>query len=79
MLATVASSLLLPIYGLLGSLSARIGLLATWFWIVWLPAGVLGEKAETRSFQIAFRGINLYAVVVMSLLVYDAAVLNMGG
>ena len=76
MLATGASSLLLPIYGLLSSPSARIGLLATGFWIVWLAARVLGSKAETRSFQMIFRGINLYALLVMSLLVLDAIVLG---
>ena len=79
MLATGASSLLLPIYGLLDSPYTSIGLLATGFWIVWLAARILGAKAETRSFQMDFRGINLYALLVMGLLVLDAAVMNIGG
>jgi len=78
MLATGASSLLLPLYGLLISPYTRIGLLATGFWIVCLAAHVLRAKSETRPFQTAFRGINLYALLVMSLLVLDSAVINTG-
>ncbi len=76
MLATGASSLLLRFFGLLRSPSGTIGLLVAAAWILWIAGRVLRADGKPHSFKVAFRGLNLYALLVMGLLVLDAAYLR---
>lgn len=67
---TSVSSLLLPAYGLTTTVWAAAGLLVTAVWL-----GLEGTKLLRDCecpFLATFRSINLYALCVMSLLVFDA-------
>ncbi|MGA2262753.1 MAG: protoheme IX farnesyltransferase [Acidobacteriota bacterium] len=72
MLATSASSLLLPIYFLTSSPWVTLGLIATSFWLAWKASGLMRGYRGARSFLPVFRSINLYALLIMLLLVADA-------
>ncbi len=72
MLATFASGLLLSIYGLTGSPWINFGLLASGLWLAWEAFRLLKGHAQDRVVSPAFRSINLYALLVMALLVVDA-------
>ena len=72
MLATSASALLLPVYGLTSSSWAPLALAACALWLAWTASAVLasgGDGARTRP---AFRAVNLYVLLIMALLVADA-------
>jgi len=72
MLATSASALLLPVYGLTSSSWAPLALAACALWLAWTASAVLasgGDGARTRP---AFRTVNLYVLLIMALLVADA-------
>jgi protoheme IX farnesyltransferase len=72
MLATAASSLLLPVYRLTSSSWASLGLVACSLWLVWEATKLLRGSFQLRSLRLVFRSINLYALCVMALLVADA-------
>jgi protoheme IX farnesyltransferase len=72
MLVTSASSLLLPIYLLTSSPWVSLGLILTSFWLAWKASGLMRGHCEARSFLPVFRSINLYALLIMLLLVADA-------
>ena len=74
MLATPASSLLLPIYGLVRSPWIGMGLAACGAWLAWQAAGLLWGAARNEAFPPVFRSINLYALLVMALLFADTLV-----
>lgn len=67
---TAISSLLLPAYGLTSTLWAAAGLVVT---AVWLGIEATRLLRDSRCpFLATFRSINLYALCVMSLLIFDA-------
>lgn len=70
MLATAASSLLLPVYRLTSSSWTSLGLVACSLLLVWEARKL--RSFQLRSLRLAFRSINLYALCVMALLVADA-------
>ena len=72
MLATAASSLLLPVYRLTSSSWTSLGLVACSLWLVWEATKLLRGSYQLRSLRRAFGSINLYALCVMTLLVADA-------
>jgi len=72
LLATSASSLLLPIYLLTSSPWVSLGLLTSGCWLAWEASGLMRGYPRTRSILPVFRSINLYALLVMALLVADA-------
>jgi heme o synthase len=72
MLATAASSLMLPVFDLAAALPARFGLVALALWLALRARRLLSLPEEERlAFRMAFRGINLYAVLVMAMVVVD--------
>ena len=74
MSATAAVALLLPIYLLVSSPWLASGLVACSVWIA-LIAGRLGRRpAGVRGLFQAFRAINLYALMIMALLIADALI-----
>jgi len=72
MLATLASSLLLSLYGLTDSPWVNMGLVVCGIWLAWEATRLLRGYSRERLFPPAFRSINLYALFVMALLVVDA-------
>ena len=72
MLAAFASSLLLPLYGLMYSPWTGLGLLACGIWFTRESGKLMRGSLEPRVFRSAFRSINLYALCVMALSILDA-------
>jgi protoheme IX farnesyltransferase len=72
MLATFVSSLLFPIYRLTQSPWINLGLVASGLWLAWEALRFLNRYSQHRSFRPAFLAINIYALLVMALLVADA-------
>jgi len=72
MLATLASSFLLTLYGLVHSAWVNVGLVACGLWLAWRATGLLRGHSQERLFSPAFHSINFYALLVMALLVVDA-------
>ncbi len=68
--ATSASSLLLPVYGLTSSDWALAGLVTTAGWLAFRGGMLL--LGSRNSFLPAFHSINVYALCVMTLLIFDA-------
>ena len=74
MLATLASSLLLFLYSLADSPWTGLGLAVCGIWLAWRAVGLVRGDSGEKSFSPAFRSINLYALLVMALLVADALI-----
>ncbi len=72
MLATSASSLLLPIYFLTASPWVSMGLVLSGLWLAWEASRLIGKYLRTGAYSPVFRSINLYALLVMALLAGDA-------
>jgi protoheme IX farnesyltransferase len=72
MLATAASSLLLPIYRLTSSSWTSLGLVVCGLWLAWGATKLVRGRLEPQIPRLAFRRINLYALCVMALLMADA-------
>jgi protoheme IX farnesyltransferase len=72
MLATAASSLLLPIYRLTSSPWTSLALVVCGVWLVWGATKLLRGRLEPQAPRRVFRRINLYALCVMALLMADA-------
>lgn len=72
MLATSASTLLLPIYRLTSSWWVSFGFVVCGFWLALTASKMLRGSRKPGSFWPAFRTINLYVICVMALLVADA-------
>ncbi len=72
MLVTSASSLLLPVYSLTASSWVSLGLVGAAMWLAWEASRMRGNYVRSGSLFHAFRSINIYALLVMGLLVGDA-------
>ena len=73
MLFAGGSALLLPVYGLTVSPWVSMGLLAAGVWIALCGGMLLRAGGDRKSFRVAFRWINLHALLVMALLALDGA------
>ncbi len=69
MLATAASALLLPVYGLTVSSWVALALAGCGLWLARAASKLLAKGAPLRP---AFRTINLYVLSIMTLLIADA-------
>ncbi|NCO35783.1 MAG: hypothetical protein AUJ92_09920 [Armatimonadetes bacterium CG2_30_59_28] len=69
-LATAASCLLMPVFGLVSSQVTLILLLASTAWLVWCATRLFRPRGEQTTFFV-FRSINTYALLVMLLLSLD--------
>ena len=72
MLAAFASSLLLPLYGLMYSPWTGLGLLVCGIWFTRESGKLMRRNLSPGVFRSAFRSINLFALCVMALLILDA-------
>jgi heme o synthase len=79
MMTTAASSLLLPLYGVVSSALASRGLAVAAILLGGLAVHAFRSGSEPRSIRRAFHGINAYALLVMMLLAADAYLARLAG
>ncbi len=71
LLSTGVSSLILPVFGFLNSSFFYYLLVATAFWLFWNAILLLRSDGDQGSWRTAFVKLNVYAVLVISLLSAD--------
>ncbi|MFQ6672613.1 MAG: protoheme IX farnesyltransferase [Candidatus Tectimicrobiota bacterium] len=74
-LATAVTCLLIPLFGTVRTTLINLSLLGATVWLVWNATRFIQARGERLSFRCAFREINLYALVVISLLSLDKLVI----
>jgi protoheme IX farnesyltransferase len=70
-LATAVTCLLIPLFGTVRTTLTSLLLLGATSWMVWNATRFVKARGERLSFRWAFREINIYALVVISLLSLD--------
>lgn len=70
-LATAVTCLLIPLFGTVRTTLTSFLLLGATSWLVWNATRFVKARGERLSFKCAFREINIYALVVISLLSLD--------
>jgi protoheme IX farnesyltransferase len=66
--ATFVASTLLPLFGLIKNNIIFAGMLISGIWLMWNAFRLLKPAKENISFKLAFRGINIFAIVIVLLL-----------
>ncbi len=66
-LAATVTCLLIPLFGLINFYFLNYILAASAFWMIWTGTKILGKDGKNSSFGSVFRGINIYALIVMIL------------
>ncbi len=74
-LAVVATSLLIPLFGIVGNVFIDYAILASGIWLSWNSVKLLNSNSEKIYFRFAFRDINLFAVLIVLLLSIDKLVI----
>lgn len=74
-LATACACLLLPIFGMINSHFINLSLFAAAIWLVWNATKLLRTSSRDFSCKLAFREINIYALLVISLLSLDKLII----
>lgn len=74
-LAVVATSLLIPVFGIVKNVLIDYLILASGLWLSWNSLKLLNSNKQKISFRFAFRDINLFAVSVVILLTIDKLVI----
>ena len=72
MVATAASCLLIPIFGLSASPWVALSMAACGAWLCAVASRLLRVQKRPMSLRLAFRDINVFALLVMGLLTLDA-------
>ena len=67
-LATAVSTLLIPLYGVVNSFPVNICLIGLALWLAWSATKLLKPRYNEFSFRFTFIEINIYALVVITLL-----------
>jgi len=67
-LASAVSSFLIPLYGIVNSYPINLCLILSSLWLVWSATRLLKPECNEFSFKFAFRKINIYALLIISLL-----------
>ena len=70
-LATAATCLLIPLFGIANSSLINLSLVVAALWLVWNATKILRAHDKEFSFRFVFREINIYALLVISLLSLD--------
>ncbi len=73
--ATVVTCMLIPLFGIGQSFVIDLGLLAAGAWLTIKTFSLLRSDMEKKYFSFAFRGINLFAILVVILLSLDKLVI----
>ncbi|MBZ0198485.1 MAG: protoheme IX farnesyltransferase [Ignavibacteriaceae bacterium] len=74
-IATVVTSFLIPLFGIVNSQWINIGLLAAGVWLCWDSINLLRQSDGKISFKFAFMHINYFALSVVLLLSIDKLVI----
>ncbi len=69
--ATFVTSMLIPLFGILKNNFVEFGLLASGIWLIWNSVKLLRPNQEKIWFRFAFREINIFAILVVLLLMID--------
>jgi heme o synthase len=69
LLGAAVACLLIPLFGTVTSYPVYAGFLAAGCWLIWKGSGLLRTGLTGYSLQTAFNSINLYAVLVVTLLI----------
>lgn len=70
-MATVVTSLLIPLFGIVKNPGFYFALLAAGLWLTWNASKFLKDKDQKMNFRFAFREINIFAVLVMLIISID--------
>jgi protoheme IX farnesyltransferase len=69
--ATVVTSMLIPLFGIVNNPGFYFALLAAGVWLTWNASKFLKDKDQKMNFRFAFREINIFAVLVMLIISID--------
>ena len=69
--ATAITCLIIPLFGLVQFEVLNFILVGSAIWMVWTASKLLGVLGKKQSFGKVFRGINIYALIVIVLLTVD--------
>ncbi len=70
-IATVVTSLLIPLFGIMNNLVFYLALLVTGLWLTWNASRFLKHEEQKMNFQFTFRQINIFALLVMLIISLD--------
>ena len=70
-IATVVTSLLIPLFGIVKNPGFYLALLAAGLWLTWNASKFLKDKDQKMNFRFAFREINIFALLVMLIISID--------
>ncbi len=73
-LATAAACMLTPLYGLMTSRIADLLLILVTIWLLWNGVKLIRETGNKFTYQFAFNRMNIYILLVMSLLSMDRVI-----
>ena len=71
MIATVVTSFLIPLFGIVKNPSLYIALLAAGLWLTWNASRFLKDIDQKMNFRFAFKDINIFALLVMLIISLD--------
>ena len=70
-IATVVTSLLIPLFGIVKNPSFYFALLAAGLWLTWNASKFLKDKDQKMNFRFAFKEINIFVLLVMLIISLD--------
>lgn len=69
--ATVVTSMLIPLFGIVNNPGFYFALLAAGVWLTWGASKFLKDKDQKMNFRFAFREVNIFALLVMLIISVD--------
>lgn len=76
-IATVVSSFLIPLFGIIKNPFLYLILLAAGIWLTWNSAKLLNDSDQKLNFKFAFREINIFALIVMLIISVDQLLISL--
>jgi len=73
-LSTAVACMLTPLYGLITTRIADLLLILVTVWLLWNEVKLIREKGNKFTYQFAFNRLNIYILLVMSLLSMDMVI-----
>lgn len=70
-IATVVTSLIIPLFGVVNHAALYFALLAAGIWLTWNAAKFLQNSNNKMNFRFAFREINIFVIIVMLIISLD--------
>ena len=72
--STAVACMLTPLYGLITTRIADLLLILVTVWLLWNEVKLIREKGNKFTYQFAFNRLNIYILLVMSLLSMDTVI-----